>query len=158
MEAFDVDSVPQKPARDMVRVKSFCILMCLKKHIPLSCGAVTSLCEELEEDPDTGSFQGPVRSVQGRPGQLEESLGFCLYFFVTAEAPSGRWPSRSISAPSVSRAGLTTASFWEQSCPRIRSWWSSSYGACAGNPHSRTWLRAASGARLLRSECRFCSD
>lgn len=62
MEVFDIDSIP--PAR----VKSFCILMCLKKHFPLSCGALTSLCEDLEEDPD--------RVISGGPsGQSREDLG-----------------------------------------------------------------------------------
>lgn len=79
MEAFDVDSVPQKPAHDMVRVKSFCILMCLKKHIPLSCGAVTSLCEELEEDPDR-VISGARQVSPGKTWAARGVFGFLLVF------------------------------------------------------------------------------
>ena len=71
MEVFDIDSIP--PAR----VKSFCILMCLKKHFPLSCGALTSLCEDLEEDPD--------RVISGGPsGQSREDLGSSRSLWVSA--------------------------------------------------------------------------
>ena len=71
MEVFDIDSVP--PAR----VKSFCILMCLKKTFPPSCGTLTSLCEDLEEDPG--------RVVSGGPsGRSREDLGSSRSLWVSA--------------------------------------------------------------------------
>ena len=104
----------------MVGVRSFYILMCLKKHFPLSDGALIALSEDSEEDPG--------RVISGDPSnQPRKDLGSLRSLWPAAGTSlEPLKPSLGGSFPEASllllcpAAGLTTASFPEQPFPGIR--------------------------------------